>query len=246
MTFILIVASSLLGGVVSVLIAATVLALRPTLVEPALPRLVSFSTGALLGAALLGMLPHALKSLPTSNVGPLLLAGLLTFFVLEKLLVWRHCHKNDCDVHASTGPLLLLGDAFHNFVDGIVLAGAFLHSVPLGLSVAVSTIAHEIPQELGEFAVYLRSGYTRKRALVLNVMTSLTTLLGAMTGYLFLSSAQNLGAYLIAFAAAGFLYVALADLVPTQRGKTSLKLTLLDICLVATGIGVIALLSHHH
>lgn len=246
MTFLLIVVSSLVGGVLSVLLASTVLAVRPALLERALPRLISFSTGTLLGAALLGMIPHAAEALPVATVAPVILAGLLSFFVLEKLLVWRHCHKHDCDVHASSGPLLLIGDAFHNFVDGVVIAGAFLDSTSLGLTVALSTIAHEVPQEVGEFMVYLRGGYTRRRALLLNALTSLTSVAGAVLGYFFLSQMHGVGPYLLAFAAAGFLYVALADLVPSQRGRMSLKLTILDLLLVASGIGVIALFAHGH
>jgi zinc and cadmium transporter len=246
MTFLLIVASSLAGGLVSVLLAGTVLAVRPSLFERALPRLVSFSTGTLLGAALLGMIPHAAESLPVSTVALTVLLGLMLFFVLEKLLVWRHCHKHDCEVHASSGPLLLVGDAFHNFVDGLIIAGAFLASTPLGIAAALSTIAHEVPQELGEFMVYLRAGYTPRRALVLNAATSLTSVVGAVLGYFFLSELRALDAYLLAVAAAGFLYVALADLIPAQRGKMSLKLTLLDFFLVGTGIGVIALVARGH
>ena len=246
MTFLLIIGASLVGGVFSVLVAGSVLAVRPALLDLALPRLVSFSTGSLLGAALLGMIPHAAKELPVASMTPVVLGGLLTFFVLEKLLVWRHCHKNHCDVHASSGPLLLLGDAFHNFVDGVVIAGAFLGSTSLGISVALSTVAHEVPQELGEFMVYLRGGYTRRRALVLNSMTSLTTVLGAVLGYGFVSQMRNAGPYLLAFAAAGFLYVALADLVPAQRARVGLWLTFLDLLLVATGIGVVALCAQSH
>lgn len=228
------------------LLAGTVLAVRPSSLERALPRLISFSTGTLLGAALLGMIPRAAMVLPVATVAPLLLAGLISFFVLEKLLIWRHCHKHDCDVHASSGPLLLIGDAFHNFVDGVVIAGAFLSSTTLGLTVALSTIAHEVPQEVGEFLVYLRSGYTRRRALLLNALTSLTSVVGAVFGYLFLSRIHDVGPYLLAFAAAGFLYVALADLIPAQRGRMSLKLTILDLLLVAAGVGVIALFAHDH
>jgi zinc and cadmium transporter len=246
MTFLLILGAALLGSVFSVLLAASVLAIRPTLLDRALPRLVSFSTGSLLGAALLGMIPHAASKLPMGTMAPVVLGGIVTFLVLEKLLVWRHCHKHDCDVHASSGALLLFGDAFHNFVDGIVIAGAFLASTPLGLSVALSTVAHEVPQEVGEFMVYLRSGCTRRRALLLNSATSLTTVLGAVLGYFFLSPLRDVGPYLLTFAAAGFLYVALADLVPVQRGKTSLRLTILDLVLVAVGIGVIALLTRSH
>jgi zinc and cadmium transporter len=245
-TLLWILVFSLVGGVVSVLLASTVLAVRPALLEPALPRLVSFSTGTLLGAALLGMIPHAAQGLPVTTVAPVILAGLLSFFVLEKLLVWRHCHKHECNVHASSGPLLLIGDAFHNFVDGVVIAGAFLQSTQLGVAVALSTIAHEVPQEVGEFMVYLRAGWTRQRALLLNVLTSLTSVVGAVLGYFFLSQMHGVGPYLLAFAAAGFLYVALADLVPAQRGRMSLKLTLLDLLLVAVGVGVIALVARGH
>lgn len=246
MTFLLIVASSLVGGLVSVLLAGTVLAVRPALLDRALPRLISFSTGTLLGAALLGMIPHAARALPVTTVAPVLLAGIISFFVLEKLLVWRHCHKHQCEVHASSGPLLFLGDAFHNFIDGIVIAAAFLNSTSLGLSVALSTIAHEVPQEVGEFMVYLHGGWTRRRALLLNALTSLTSVLGAVLGYFSLSRLHQAVPYLLAFAAAGFLYVSLADLVPAQRGRSTLAHTIFDLLLVAGGIGVIAAVAHGH
>lgn len=246
MTLLLIIGSSLLGGVASVLLASIVLAVRSSFLERALPRLISFSTGTLLGAALLGMIPHAAQTLPVTTIAPVILAGLLSFLVLEKLLVWRHCHKHDCDVHASSGPLLLIGDAVHNFVDGVVIAGAFLSSTPLGITVALSTIAHEVPQEVGEFMIYLGIGYTRRRALLLNTVTSLTSVVGASLGYFLFSQTRAFGPYLLAFAAAGFLYVALADLIPAQRGRLSLRLTIVDLLLVASGIGVIALIGHGH
>ena len=246
MTFLLIVGSSLAGGVVAVVLAGTVLAVQASLVERALPRLVSFSTGTLLGAALMGMVPHAAEALPVSTVTFVVLAGLILFFVLEKLFVWRHCHNYDCEVHASSGPLLLIGDAFHNFVDGVVIAGAFFTSTTLGIATALSTIAHEVPQELGEYMVYLRSGYTRRRALSMNAATSLTSVVGAVFGCFFLSKMRTAVPYLMAVAAAGFLYVALADLIPAQRGRTTLGLTLLDLLLVVAGIGVIAPVAHGH
>jgi zinc and cadmium transporter len=245
-TLLLIVGASLLGGLVTVLLAGTVLFVRPAFLERAVPRLVSFSTGTLLGAALLGMLPHAGRALPVATVAAAVLAGLMAFFVLEKLLVWRHCHRHDCDVHASSGPLLLIGDAFHNLVDGVVIAGAFLESTPLGMATALSTIAHEVPQELGEFAVYMHGGYSRRRALFLNSATSLTTLVGAVLGYFFLSRIRGAVPYLLAFAAAGFLYVALADLVPAQRGRASLGVTALDMLLVLGGIAVVAAVAVGH
>jgi zinc and cadmium transporter len=240
MKLLLILGASVVGGLLAVLLASTVLAPRAPRVERALPRLVSFSTGTLLGAALLGMVPHAAAALPVRTLSSVILGGLIAFFVLEKLLVWRHCHRAECDVHASTGPLLLIGDAFHNFVDGVVLAGAFLHSTSLGVAAAAATIAHEIPQEVGEFMVYVRIGYSRRNALALNAATSLTTVVGGLLGYFFLPAMHGAGPYLLAFAAAGFLYVALADLVPAQREASSLRATLLDVLLVAAGIGVIA------
>jgi zinc and cadmium transporter len=244
LTFLLVILSSLLGGLVAVLLAGTVLSVRSSWLDRAMPRLISFSTGSLLGAALLGMIPHAVMELPASTVARVVLVGLLLFFVLEKLLVWRHCHEHDCDVHAGPGPLLLLGDAVHNFVDGVVIAGAFLSSPALGFTAALSTIAHEVPQELGEYMVYLRSGYSRKRALLLNSVTSLSSVVGAALGYFFLSEMRSAKPFLLALAAAGFLYVALADLVPAQRGRTSLGLTLIDLLFVVAGSAVIALVAH--
>jgi zinc and cadmium transporter len=246
LTFPFIIGASLAGGLVSVLIASTVLAARPTLMERALPRLISFSTGSLLGAALLGMVPHAAETLSVSAVSLLVLLGFVFFFLLEKLLIWRHCHKHDCDVHAGSGPLLLIGDAVHNFVDGVVIAGAFLSDISLGVTVALSTVAHEVPQEIGEYMVYMSSGVSRRRALFLNATTSLTSVLGAVLGYFFLSELQKVGPFLLAFAAAGFIYVALADLIPAQRGKTSLSMSALDFLLLASGIGVIALFQSGH
>ncbi len=246
MTLALILAASLLGSVVAVLLAALTLLLDASTLARLVPRMVSFSTGALLGAALLGMLPRAIESLDGARVFVVVLSGLVVFFVLEKLLVWRHCHKQDCDFHASSGPLLVFGDAIHNLIDGVVLAAAFLESPALGLAATVSTVAHEVPQELGEFMVYLHGGWSRRRALAVNVATSLTTFVGAVLGYFFLSEMSAARPYLMAFAAAGFLYVALADLIPAQRGKTSLRATILDFVLLGAGVGLLAWVTHGH
>ena len=241
-----IIFSSLLGGLFSVLGAAVVLTVSAAAVDKALPRLVSFSTGALLGAALLGMLPHAADTLNAPKVFFIVLIGILVFFLFEKMLVWRHCHRADCSVHAASGPLLLLGDAFHNFVDGIVIAGAFAESDALGFAAALSTVAHEVPQEIGEFMVYLRAGYSRKKALVLNSLTSLTTVVGAILGSFFLTEIRGVGPYLLAFAAAGFIYVSLADLVPAQRGKSTMGQTIVDFVFMIGGISITALIAHQH
>lgn len=246
MTLALILAFSVLGGAVSVLLAATVLTVRQDLMERVMPGLIAFSTGTLLGAALLGMLPHAARTLPGKPLFATLMASVGGFYLLEKLLVWRHCHKADCEVHAASGPLLLLGDAVHNFVDGLVIAGAFLTSMPLGIATALSTIAHEVPQELGEFMVCLRHGYSRGRALALNVLTSLTTLAGALLGYYYFSTIREAGAYFLTIAGGSFLYVALADLVPAQRGRTSPPAFALDVAALAAGVGTIWFITSTH
>ncbi len=246
MTLLLVIVFSLLGGIVSVLLAATVLVVRRDVVERAMPRLIAFSTGTLLGSALLGMLPHAAESLEGVPLFRTVLLSLAGFYVLEKALVWRHCHAQDCEVHAHSGPLLLLGDAVHNFVDGVVIAGAFLTSVPLGIATALSTIAHEVPQELGEFIVYLKQGYSRGRALFLNAATSLTTLVGAGLGYFYFANVRQAGAYFLSIAAGGFLYVALADLIPSQRGRTHPRESVADLGLILVGIAIIALVTGGH
>lgn len=246
MTFALLILASLAGGVLSVFVAAIVLTVRPSLLSSALPRLISFSTGTLLGTALLGMVPHAARLLPAGTVSLLVLAGLVLFLVLEKLLVWRHCHKEHCDFHAGVGPLMLIGDTVHNFIDGVVLAGAFIASPTLGLAAALSTIAHEVPQEMGEFVVYLQAGYSRRRALLLNALSSLASVAGAMLGWFFLSAARGAGPHLLSLAAAGFLYVALSDLVPAQRGRTSLRAAVVDMLLMAIGLAVTWLATRGH
>jgi zinc and cadmium transporter len=245
-TLALVLAFSVLGGIVSVLLAATVLTVNRTALDRALPRLIAFSTGTLLGSALLGMLPHASRTLSGGPLFRTVLLSLGGFYLMEKLLVWRHCHKTDCDVHAASGPLLLLGDAFHNFVDGLVIAGAFLTSVPLGMATALSTIAHEVPQELGEFVVYLRNGYSRGNALFLNSLTSLTSVIGAILGYAFFSVVHDVGPYFLAVAAGGFLYVALADLIPSQRTRAGAAETAADLLLLASGVILIGSVAAGH
>jgi zinc and cadmium transporter len=246
-TLLYVIGFSLIGGLGSLVLAAVVLLVPPERLERLVPWLVSFSVGTLLGAAFLGMLPHAVEHLPGERVLQVFLGGVVVFFVLEKLLVWRHCHKHgECDFHASAGPLVIVGDSVHNFVDGVVIAGAFLQSVPLGIAAALSAVAHEIPQELGEFLVLIHGGYSRKKALILNALSSLTTVVGALGGYYVFSSFEGLGPYLLAFAAAGFAYVALADLIPSRRGKLSLGASLGEFALVLLGIGAILLVVHGH
>jgi zinc and cadmium transporter len=237
----------LLGGLLSVLAAALFLVLREPLRNHILPHLVSFATGALLGAAFLGLLPHALASVNSSDthVIPMaVLLGLLGFFVLEKLVLWRHCHADHCEVHApdqrsrdhSTGAMILIGDSLHNFLDGILIAAAFLTDIHLGVVTSVAVAAHEIPQEVGDFAVLLHSGFSRSRAFLYNVLTSLTTVIGGVLSYFALQSMQAALPYILAVAASSFIYIAVADLIPTLHQRVEGKAALQQVVLIAAGI----------
>ena len=237
----------LLGGLLSVLAAALFLVLREPLRNHILPHLVSFATGALLGAAFLGLLPHALASVNSSDthVIPMaVLLGLLGFFVLEKLVLWRHCHADHCEVHApdqrsrdhSTGTMILIGDSLHNFLDGILIAAAFLTDIHLGVVTSVAVAAHEIPQEVGDFAVLLHSGFSRRRAFLYNVLTSLTTVIGGVLSYFALQSMQAALPYILAVAASSFIYIAVADLIPTLHQRVEGKVALQQVVLIAAGI----------
>jgi zinc and cadmium transporter len=237
----------LLGGLLSVLAAALFLVLKESLRNHLLPHLVSFATGALLGAAFLGLLPHALASVNSTDthVIPMaVLLGLLGFFLLEKLVLWRHCHADHCEVHApddhsrdhSTGAMILLGDGLHNFLDGILIAAAFLTDIHLGIVTSLAVAAHEIPQEVGDFAVLLHSGFSRKRACLYNVLTSLTTVFGGVLSYFALQSMQNVLPYVLAIAASSFIYIAVADLIPTLHRRVEGRATLQQVLLIAAGI----------
>ena len=191
---------SLLGGVLSVLAASVFLLFSERWRARLIPHFVSFAIGALLGAAFLALLPHALE---TPGVGDLhiitgtVLLGVLGFFLLEKMVLWRHCHHAECEVHApdeghehnhdhghaAAGTLILIGDGIHNLVDGILIAAAFLTDIHLGVVTSLAVAAHEIPQEVGDFAVLLHSGFSRARALAYNILSSLATLIGALIAY---------------------------------------------------------------
>lgn len=246
MTILLVVAFSLLRCLAVVAASGLLLFFRDGTVSMLVPRLIHFSTGALLGAALFGLLPEAAHSLSSPDLFGLVLAGLFGFFLLEKLLLWRHCHNHDCSVHATSGPLLLIGDSLHNFGDGIVIAAAFVSSTTLGIVAALSTVAHELPKELGEIVVYLHHGYSRWRAFWLNLLTGLATLVGALVGVLLLAPHRQIAPAVMALSASGFLYVALADLIPGQRGRRALPEAVAEVALLAAGVGAMRLLVHGH
>jgi zinc and cadmium transporter len=207
---------SVLGSVGGLLTASTFLLLGDNLRIRVVPWLISYAVGTLLGVALLALLPEALSKLPSRTALGALLAGVLAFFLLEKLVIWRHCHDgHECEVHTSSAAsLVIVGDAFHTFVDGALIAAAVITSLPLGLTTALAVAAHEIPQEVGDFAILLRAGYSRSRAFMLNILSAMGGVLGAVA---MLAMSQWLpGAlpYVLSFAAGSFLYVAMSDLIP--------------------------------
>jgi zinc and cadmium transporter len=230
---------SLLGSVGAVLGAGVVLLLPEKHRKILVTNLTSYATGTLLGAVFLGLVPKALKESPSPGIIVWLLWGILFFFVMEKLILWRHCHLPECDVHASAGPLLLIGDAVHNFTDGVIIAGAFLLSLPLGIATGLAVISHEIPQELGDFAILLETGYSRGKALLYNTVSALTTLPGAILGYYFLAQMMRAVPYILLIGAASFLYIALVDLTPYLHRRFGLADSLLQLGLILFGIATI-------
>jgi zinc and cadmium transporter len=235
-TFVIALGLSLLGGLGGLVVASGILLVKDPFRSKLVPWLVSYAVGALLGAAMLSILPETLNQLSASRVFATLLVGILLFFVLEKLVLWRHCHTHDCEVHDGSVLPVIVGDAFHNFVDGAVIAAAVLTSVPLGISTAVAVAAHEIPQELGDFAILLHAGYSRGRALLLNVLSAGASGLGAIAALLAFDLVPQLLPYCLVLAAASFLYVAMADLIPgLHRGRTDAG-SLRQILLIAAGI----------
>jgi zinc and cadmium transporter len=234
---------SALGSLGGVLMAGLFLFVGDRLRPRVVPWLISYAVGTLLGAALLGLLPQALESLTPTSVFGTMLGGIVVFFVLEKLVLWRHCHDDhECAIHRSTAPLIVIGDAFHTLVDGVAIASAVMVSPPLGVTTALAVAAHEIPQEVGDVAILLGAGIGRWKALGLNILSGLAGIVGAAAMLLFARSLPSLLPYALAFAAGNFLYVAMADLIPSlHRGGLDAS-AVRQVVLMAAGIGTILLL----
>ena len=246
-----IAAASLLGGVLSVACAALfALTARAAWV----PMLVIYAIGALLGAAFLELLPHAFEgAMSIHAVAATILAGIFGFFILEKLVLWRHFHAEDYDAHepqadahdhGRSGMLILIGDSFHNFCDGILIAAAFMENTQLGIVTALAIIAHEIPQEVGDFLILLHSGYSRTRAFMLNLLSSFAMFAGGLIAYFALQSLQQWVQAILALAAASMIYVAVADLIPGLHKRPELRHTLSQSVLIALGVGSIWLVGY--
>ena len=294
-----IILSSLIGGSLSVA-GAGIVALSAR--KSAVPMLISYAIGAMLGAVFLEILPEAIQA-TLKNGGSAqattttVLLGILLFFTLEKLVIWRHCHGDHCEVHAihteqdcpdihlhtqktdapqtpvlntkykavskannsivkpahshlhdhdggRSGMMVMIGDTFHNFVDGILIASAFMVDIKVGIVTSIAIIAHEIPQEVGDFLILLHSGYSKKQAFIFNLVSSFATVVGGTLAYFALQHVQTWAPTILGLAAASMLYVAVADLIPSLHKRTELRATISQLALIACGVGSIALTEY--
>jgi zinc and cadmium transporter len=232
---------SLLGSCGGLLVASSLLLFNDRVQTKIVPWLVSYAVGALLGVALLALLPEALETLAPPEVFGTLLLGILVFFVLEKMVLLRHCHTDECQVHGAAAQLVIIGDAFHNFLDGAIVCAAVMTSVPLGVNTAIAVAAHEIPQEVGDVAILLAAGYSRKRALLLNVVSGASGLLGALLAYGMVAVIPGIRPFVLAFSSASLLYIAMSDLIPDlHRGQLD-QSSMRQVLLIAAGVGTIVL-----
>lgn len=250
-TLVWIIIFCLIGGVLSVMAAGTFLLVSEERRRRIMPSLIGFATGTLLGAAFLAILPHALSGgqVEIHRITTTVLLGILGFFLLEKFVLWRHYHGGaghapDMEIERgrdkAPGIMVLFGDGLHNLMDGVLIAAAFLTNVHLGVVTAIAVTAHEIPQEVGDFVLLLHSGFSRGRALLFNVLSSTTTVIGGVVAYASLEDAERVVPYVLAVAAASFIYIAIADLIPTLHKHTQPSVTGRQLAMITLGIMIIA------
>ncbi len=260
-TFTWILAATLAGGIVSVL-GAWLIAARASAAH--VPILISYAVGALLGAVFIELLPHAFnRSDNLQTTAATILGGLMLFFILEKLVLWRHCHIEECEAHdphlpivaqapqapahhhdhGRSGMMILIGDTFHNFVDGVLIAAAFLADTQLGIVTALAIVAHEVPQEVGDFLILLHSGYSKRQAFALNLLSSAAMVVGGVLAYFALQTMEQWIGTLISLATASMLYVAVADLIPGLHRRPEIRATIQQVTLIALGIATIWLVG---
>ncbi len=242
----LILISGTLGSIGAVAGASLLLLFPDGIRKNLVPSLLAYAAGNLLGAAFLGMIPSALMQGHAQEILASVLLGIILFFLLEKLIIWRHCHDRECDIHGAAGPLILIGDAFHNFVDGIVIAAAFLMNIPLGIATALAVISHEIPQEIGDFAILLEGGFSKTKAMCFNTLSSLATLPGALIAYFFLKASEAALPYILSISAASFIYIAMADLIPQLHKRVEPGIAARQFLLFLLGTGTMLIFGLDH
>ena len=224
------------GSVGSVGLAGLLLLVKENRLQDISTYLTYLAGGTLLGSAFLGMIPEAITMLDSQTIFKFILAGILFFFVLEKIILWRTCRNIDCERHIkAAAPMILVGDAFHNAIDGVVIAASFLTSIELGIFVSISIVFHEVPQELGDFGVLLKV-YSKRRALLYNMLSGSSAIVAGIVAYYFMGTMKSLIPYALAFSASSFLYIALADLIPEMHQKTKLKESIIQILLIIVGV----------
>ena len=201
---------------------------------------ISLSAGTLMGGAFLNLMPEGIEKLSPEKLFIMVLASFILFYFIEKILHWRHCHKGECAVH-SFGYMSLIGDGIHNFIDGLIIAATFLVDIRLGITTAIAIGFHEIPQEVGDFAVLLYAGIKKGRALFLNFMVALTIVMGGIVGYFIARGAENVIAYLLPLAAGGFLYISTSDLIPEIRKEKNVKKSFYSFGVFLLGVGIMYL-----
>lgn len=244
-----ILAATVVMSVGSLGLAALIFCLPHGMEHKIVPNLVSYAVGALLAAALVGVLPESLHHFAELNVAEntpwlVLLVGILGFFILEKVIRIHHCHNNSCDSHHhESAMMILVGDGLHNFVDGVLIAASFSVSIEVGIIATTSIFVHEVAQEIGDFGILLHSGFSKIKAFVANLVSSLTAVVGAVLGFLWIDKVDVALPYIMMLAAASFIYIALADLSPELHKTTSLKHSVQQLILIMLGVGTILFVS---
>lgn len=229
-------------------IGIVALALKEKLLKKLLLVLVALSAGTLLGSAFLHLIPEAVAKFDSPLIFPLVLVGFVFFFLVEKILHWRHCHKENCEIHPFAY-MNLLGDTVHNFIDGLIIATAFVASTPLGITTTLAVILHEIPQEIGDFGVLIHGGFGRVKALLFNFMTAIAAIIGGIVGYLLTGYLENSAIFLLPFAAGGFIYISASDLLPELRKNAAPKESAITFVVFILGILVmqaVKMLTHSY
>jgi zinc and cadmium transporter len=224
------------------LIGIISLIIRQDILNRALIILIGFSAGGLIGGAFLHLLPEALELGNSADVFLFAIAGFILFFVLERYFHWRHCHDGVCDIHAFTY-LNLIGDGIHNFIDGLVIGASFVLSIKIGIIATLAIVLHEIPQEVGDFGVLVYGGMTRMKALFFNFLSALAAVVGTMIGYYFSLKTESLSAFLLPFAAGGFIYIAASDLIPELHKQKDLKISNLSLLFFILGVAFMFLIK---